>query len=127
KADQASEATRGILVAGRSVGDEPLFISMLIRVACDAVAVQALERVLAQGEPSAAELKKMQELLEAEAAEPLLLTAARGERAEMHELMKALKSGDVKLTTIAGGGGGPTVADMVGPTLTRGSHPRVLR
>jgi hypothetical protein len=94
-------------------------------MACTGVAVQTLERVLAQGEPSAAELKKMQELLEAEAAEPLLLIAARGERAGMHELLKAMKSGDVKLSALAGGGG--TVADVAGPALTRGSHAKVLR
>jgi hypothetical protein len=125
QADRALEATRGILVSARSVGDEPLMISLLIRVACDMVAVQALERVLAQGEPSAAELQKVQELLEAEAAEPLLYNAARGERAGMHQLMKALKSGDAKLSAIAGGGS--AVADYAGPTLTRGSHPHVLR
>ena len=86
QADRALEATPGILVSGRAVGDEPLIISQLIRMACQAVAVQTLERVLAQGEPFAGELKKMHELLEEEAAEPLLLIAARGERAGEHEV-----------------------------------------
>jgi hypothetical protein len=125
QADPALEATRGVLVAARSVGDEPLLISMLIRVACNTVAVQTLERVLAQGEPSAAELAKMQELLQAEADAPLLLTGARGERANMHEMMKVMKEGKLKLTSFAGGG--PGIIDVAGPTLTRGSHPRVLR
>src|SRR5262249_21094312 len=130
KPDAALEATRGILVSGRSVGDEPMLISALIRIACYTMAVQTLERVLAQGEPSPDELKKTQELLEAEAAEPLLLNAARGERASLHELMKRMKSGEVKLSTVAGPGGGSAenaVADVAGPTLTRGSHSRVLR
>ena len=49
-------ATRGILVSGRSVGDEPLTTSQYIRFACADVAVLTLERVLAQGEPPADEL-----------------------------------------------------------------------
>jgi hypothetical protein len=127
QADRAAEATRGILVCGRAVGDEPLLVSQLIRMACQGVTVQTLERVLAQGEPSADELKKTQELLELEAAAPVLLTGARGERAGEHELMLALKSGDAKLSTVAGGGGGSTAADLVGATLARGSHARLLR
>jgi len=125
KADEALEATRGILVAGRSVGDEPLMISQLIRIACSAVAVQTLERVLAQGEPSAEALKQMQDLLEAEAAEPRLLIAARGERASMNEKMRAMKRGDLKLSAVAGGG--PHIHDLAGSTLARSSHPRILR
>jgi hypothetical protein len=126
KADQALEATRGILVAGRSVGDEPLFISMLIRISGATMAVQTLERVLAQGEPSVPELKRMQELLEAEVAEPLLLTAARGERASMHEMIHAMRSGHLKLSGVAGGGS-PAVIDLAGSTLARRSHPHILR
>jgi hypothetical protein len=124
--DKALETTRGCLVAARSVGDEPTLISQLIRIACAAVAVSTLERVLAQGEPSAEELKKMQEMLEAEAAEPLMLYAARGERAGLHEMMKGMKSGDIKTSVITGGGGG-SLFDAVGPIVARGSHGRMLR
>jgi hypothetical protein len=130
KADQALEATRGVLVAGRSVGDEPLMISMLIRVACTAIAISSLERVLAQGEPSADELKKMQELLEAEAAEPLLLNATRGERASMHQLMIVLKTREIKPSVAVGPGGNQGfnfAFDLAGPTLARTSHARMLR
>jgi hypothetical protein len=126
QADRALEATRGIVVSGRSVGDEPLLVSQLIRLSCQAVAVNTLERVLALGEPSAGELKKMQELLELEAAEPLLLNGARGERAGDHELMLALKSGDAKLS-MAAGPGGSTFVDLAGGPLARGSHARLLR
>jgi hypothetical protein len=128
KADAALAATRGMVVAARSVGDEPTTISQLIRVACAAGAVQMLERVLAQGEPSPAALKQMQELLEAEAAEPVLLMAARGERAAMHQLMTAIKAGAVKPSALVGGsGGGDVVLDSAAPVLARGSHPRMLR
>jgi hypothetical protein len=130
KADKALEATRGVLVAGRSVGDEPLMISMLIRIACSAIAAQTLERILAQGEPSADELKKTQELLEAEAAEPLLLNAIRGERAGSHGLMVALKSGDAKLSALGEGasrGSNTTGDEMLAPVLARASHATMLR
>jgi hypothetical protein len=127
KSDKAVEATRGIVVSGRAVGDEPLLISQLIRFACQAIAVNTLERVLALGEPSPDELKKMQELLELEASEQLLVTGMRGERAGEHELMLALKSGNAKLSTVAGGSGGGAAADLVGASLARGSHARLLR
>jgi hypothetical protein len=128
KSDKAVEATRGIVVSGRSVGDEPLLISLLIRVSCQAIAVNTLERVLALGEPSAGELKKMQELLELEASEQLLVNAMRGERAGEHELMLAMKSGNARLSAVAGAsGGGSAAADLAGATLARGSHGRLLR
>ena len=59
-------------------------ISQLVHIALQAVAVRGLERTLAQGEPSEAALKAVQELLEKEADEPLLLYGARGERAVNH-------------------------------------------
>jgi hypothetical protein len=126
KADEALEATRAALVSGRSIGDEPLLISTLIRIACDAVTVRTLERVLAQGEPSAAELKKMQELLQAEADERLLLIGMRGERALQHEMMRAMKTGDLKFSTVTGPGGAPGFTDVLGPTLARRSHAHLL-
>jgi len=128
KPDEALAATRGILVTARAVGDEPFLISQLIRIACTAIAVQTLERVLAQGEPSPAELKKMQELLEADVSEPLMLYAARGERATTHQFMQALKSGDAKLSQATGTlGSSNLLEDMAGSTLARGSHARFLR
>ncbi len=128
KADDALQATRGVLVAARSVGDEPLLISQLIRIACTAIAVQTLERVLAQSEPSSEALKQMQELLEAEVVEPLLLYAVRGERAGLHQMMMQMKKGQVK-ASVATGGGGPDGAllDALGPFIARGSHGRMLR
>jgi hypothetical protein len=128
-ADAALGSTRGILVSARSVGDEPTLISMLIRIACASVAVNSLERVLAQGEPSPDELKRMQELLEAEADEPLLVIALRGERALDHQLMIALKDREVKGSVLGGGGpsGGSAMFDLAAPMLARGSHARILR
>src|SRR5207244_9088259 len=69
KADSAVAFVRGLVGSARSVGDEPLLISALIRSACDAQAVAALERALAQGEPSTWELEVVQARLEKEAVE----------------------------------------------------------
>jgi hypothetical protein len=124
-ADGALACARGIVAAARSVGDEPTLISMLIRVACDQQAVFALERALAQGEPSAGELEAMQQLLEQELTEPILLRGMRGERAAMHQVLLGLRAGDIKLTSIAGGPTG--FEDAFGPMLARRSHGRMLR
>jgi hypothetical protein len=130
QADKALEATRGVVVSGRAVGDEPLLVSALIRLSCQAMAVQTLERVLALGEPSDAELKKIQELLELEAGEPLLLNGIRGERAGDHQLMLALKSGEAKFSSVTGRPGTGVedgIANVAGRTLAQGSHARLLR
>src|SRR5204862_3732227 len=60
-------SVRAMLNAGRSLGDEPVMITMLVRGWADGKTVATLDRVLAQGEVSASDLATMQELLEAEA------------------------------------------------------------
>jgi hypothetical protein len=103
---------------GCSIGDEPMLISQLVRIAIQAVAVNMLERVLAQGEPPADRLAALQARLEAEEPAPLLLYGARGERAGGNQLFEYLRhnpgtvSGLLGLTRVTGaGGGGP---DLVG-------------
>jgi hypothetical protein len=49
----------------------------------DAVAAANLERLLAQGQASPAELERLQQAYETHLADPVLLTALRGERAGM--------------------------------------------
>jgi hypothetical protein len=116
--DGALASCRGALNAGRSIGDEPLLISQLARIACRASATRQAERVLAQGEPSEGALRQFQELLEKEEAEPLLLIAARGERAGMDRLMETIQSGKTQLSArslavLAGVGekGAPSLSD----------------
>jgi hypothetical protein len=70
----------------------------------------------------------MQELLEAEAAEPVLVNSIRGERAGLHELMLAIKSRDARASVLVGGpGAGGALMDAAAPVLARGSHGRMLR
>ncbi len=88
---------RALLNAGRSLGDEPLFISQLTRVTAAAIACRVAERVLAQGEPDADELLRLQHGLEEEERFPRLSVAFRGWRAEVHEALAAIESGEISL------------------------------
>jgi hypothetical protein len=121
----ACRALRGLLVTCRAIGDEPTIISQLVRMSLEAIFIQTLERVLAQGQPSTDELKRLQELLTAEEAEPLLLYGARGERAGMHNFIGELKHGRTSATAVTGGSG--VVTDPVMSVIARRSHGQFLR
>jgi hypothetical protein len=121
---------RGVIGAARSVGDEPMLLSAMIRLAGDAQAVDALERALAQGEPPAQDLEAVQALLEKEAADAVFVQAARGERAIMHQTLLALRNGKLSLADLDGGRMGGLEKGLVnlsGPTLGRQSHAHYLR
>src|SRR5262249_19676635 len=117
---------------GRSLGDEPLFISMLIRVACVIIACDTAERVLAQGEPAARDLERLQHLLEEEDRHPLLFIATRSERAFVHAMFEVLESGEVPLDHLTGPGTKTdswmeTLFGRGGQTNLRAEHPLCLR
>jgi hypothetical protein len=97
-ADGALASCRAILNAGRSIGDEPLLISLLVRVAVRGIAVGKIERALAQGQPSEQALAKLQNLVEKEVAETLINNAMRGERAGMDHFLEAVQTGKKTLT-----------------------------
>ena len=89
--------------AARSLGDEALATSQLIRNAAFISACQATERALAQGEPASEDLVAFAHLLDSEDAFPDLLITARGERAGDQELFDAIESGDVSVAGLADG------------------------
>jgi hypothetical protein len=129
-AGAAIAIVRGLLGTARSVGDEPSQISALVRVACNAQAVDALERALAQGEPPATELEAVQALLEKEAAEGGFVQAARGERADMHRTVAAVRNGQLAIADLVGGKPGNlerNLGNLAGPALARQSHAHFLR
>ena len=72
-----------LLNTGRSIGDEPDLPSQLRRHACRVRTVLALERILAQSQAAEPALATLQAALQDEEAQPLLLTAARAERARL--------------------------------------------
>jgi hypothetical protein len=128
-ADAAFESARAILNAGRSIGDEPHFVSQLVRMTLERMAVSSLERALAQGQPSEKALRAAQQLLEDEAAQPLLLFILRGERASSHRMQEAIETGQVKYAEAigAGTGGWRGPGDFIGTQMTRRCHPFYLR
>jgi hypothetical protein len=109
----------GMLNAGRSIGDEFFLIAQLVRMACTTRAVLTLERILAQGQATETDLASLQRQLEDEVAQPLLLMAARGERAGDDLLLAGLQDGSISLNYInwitgvsTGPGGGNALVRM---------------
>jgi ABC-type transport system involved in multi-copper enzyme maturation permease subunit len=93
QADAALNTCRGVLNAGRALGDESVQRTALVRLGIQGLALDRIERCLAQGEPSEKVLSAMQQLLEDEGRQQLLLQAARGERAFVDEQMEVLQEG----------------------------------
>ncbi|NQT54062.1 hypothetical protein HQ576_18550, partial [bacterium] len=67
KADEAADSLVAALRLGRALAKEPVLISALVRVACDAIAVGQIERWASQGKPSAKALQRVEVALQAEA------------------------------------------------------------
>jgi hypothetical protein len=93
--DAALASCRGILNCGRSIGDEPTTRIMQDRISLNRVAIDKLERTLAQGTPSATALSSMQHELEEEAEQPLLLIMARAIRGNDDTAVQAVQAGDL--------------------------------
>jgi hypothetical protein len=93
-ADSALGSVRAILIAHRSIGDEPSYMSQLIRQNGQQRTCTTLERVLALGQASEAALARTQKLLEDEVKEPLLYYALRGGRARFDVAMERMATGD---------------------------------
>ena len=93
KGDDAVANCRAMLNASRAIGDEPLLISLHRQNTFRVDMATTLERVLAQGEASEAELRATQELLEDESRRRLFTDTFRGERAGLYQLCLALQDG----------------------------------
>jgi hypothetical protein len=90
RADNALTAVRQLLADARAAASEPTLINALVCSAIRAIAVNSLERVLAQGEPTPEALAVTQRALEVEAERPLMLEALRGERAMIEDFARAV-------------------------------------
>ncbi|HLJ96094.1 MAG TPA: ABC transporter permease subunit [Gemmataceae bacterium] len=99
-AEGALASCMAILNTGRSLGDTPLLIPVMVRTAIVEAALVQIERTLAQGRPSEAALAAVQHLLEDEDRQPLLLVGLRGERACCNQFFEALRSGDAQAEQI---------------------------
>ena len=130
--DGAVESCRACLNAARSLGDEPILISFLIRVAGSHMAIAALERTLAQGQPSEKALAAMQALIEQEIqdVQKHWVNALRGERGGQQHMMAAIGDGKFKFSHLGWGGGTPTAMDRLSeyaPVLVTQGYPSLLR
>jgi hypothetical protein len=94
-ADGAMRSCQAALNVGRSVGDEPSGVSQIVRRARVRDAVRALERVMAQTEPSDRALAAMQRLLADEVQLPALLIFARSERAMLFDALDSMRTEQV--------------------------------
>ncbi len=96
----AIRSCRALLNAARSLGDEPLIISQLVRLAGVGMAYHTIMRALNQGEADPEGLLALQRLMQDEERFPRLLVALRGERGGMHELFDALETGDMSTNAL---------------------------
>jgi hypothetical protein len=102
--DGALESCRAILATARSIGDEPILISALVRFSIDSLAITSIARVLGQGELSDAALAELAALVFDEYVQPAWLTAINGERALCDEQLRRVESGEVGLSKLLPGG-----------------------
>jgi hypothetical protein len=96
----ALEAVLGMLAVARSVGDEPNMLAQMIRQRCQAEALATIARILAQTQPDADLLRKVQTVLEEEDQEPLMLIAMRGERAGHHQIALAAEADNSQISKV---------------------------
>jgi len=95
----AVESWQCLMNAFRSIGDEPIFTSQIVREAGRGTAVFTLERLLAQAELTDAQLQELQSRLRAEALDDILLWAIRAERAGWDSLFENWRAGKVSFAT----------------------------
>jgi ABC-type transport system involved in multi-copper enzyme maturation permease subunit len=91
-ADIAATSCQRLFKVGCSIGDQPRLDPQLTRRLVSCQALRAVERVLAQGEPSEDCLAPLQELYDNEASHPALLLGLRGERAYWNVQFEANQS-----------------------------------
>ncbi len=85
------------LNTSRSVGDEPLLLSQLVRIGARSVATRSMERIAAHVELTEEQLARLQTAWAADADEPLLLYGLRGERAAYDTYFRNLCNGTITL------------------------------
>jgi hypothetical protein len=88
------DAARAALAVARAIGDEPLLISQLVRIACATVAAQTALQVLAWSEPTEG-LAELQAELLAEADAGHFRIGIRGERAVMDRVFRGFADGTI--------------------------------
>jgi hypothetical protein len=106
--DGALESCSGIMGVARSIGDEPFLYAFVIRREIGELAINSVQRVLGQGEPSDAALARVQAAVLDELGQPLLLVALQGERAALTERIRAVAVGKAPVTALRDSLNSPT-------------------
>ncbi len=100
--DGAAESCQAMLNTAGAFKDHPLLIGCFVRVAEQAIAINAIERLLGQGTVSEPHLKNLQELLQRDADDDGLYQALRGERANVHQVYLNVRDGKETVTQVLG-------------------------
>jgi hypothetical protein len=115
-----------VLNAGRSVGDEPLLVSQSGRMLIREQACRQIEYALMHGKASDAALAVLQHHLDEEAAQPLLWSGLRGERACMDRFLAWIESGELTPKQLRDIGQGVTGSMLIAASATN-AHAALLR
>jgi hypothetical protein len=131
KVRESLHSCQAALNAGRSLDDEPFMIAQMVRNASVLLAASATERTLAQGEPPAEDLARLQALVELEEAHPGALVGVRGERAMIHIVLNGLADGSLPSSILLDRVGGTDWIDRMAMTWdargrARRDHPKVM-
>jgi hypothetical protein len=102
KAPEACKAALAICHAGRFIGQPDTMIAQLVRIAVMTDAVATAEQALSRGQADKETLPALQHWFELEDKDtaPMMLHAARFERAMTHRMMEALWDGRVTFTQL---------------------------
>ncbi len=122
--DKAWVCCRASFNVARSLGDEPITLSQLVRARIAMDAIRQFERTLAQGQVGDSNLADMQKLLLDEIQQPAVLITVRGERAFLDSIFSKVATGEssaTELTYVARGNWGapPGLRDEVSGYLSR--------
>jgi len=93
KYDEAAQCAIGMVNAGRLLAGDPRQIPVLVRLACQNVAVSHVERVLGQGTVSSETLRRLSECFHEEASAISPLELLRDDRALCHACLLDMREG----------------------------------
>jgi hypothetical protein len=89
-----------ILNLGQAFSEDPMIVAQLVRAAVLRLGIEVAQRLVSQLDCTDGELEQLQRALDRSSAEPVLLTALRGERGLMHDFLSAIEAGDVPSDTL---------------------------
>jgi len=100
-ADGSLDTCCAILGVCRSIGDEPMVASKLVRSAIGNVAMRPTRRALGEGEPTEEALARLQDAVLEELAQPFWLQALKGERAMLTALIYGVRTGELPIDALS--------------------------